>query len=114
MKNLSWKKIAIAIMAVGLAIAGIFYFKSGSDEQISASYINPAFAEHISSYTTRVISSESPLRIVMTSDLADSTRVGEEIREKLFDFTPSVYGKAVWVDERTVEFQPESRMSSGK
>ncbi|MEX1238192.1 MAG: MG2 domain-containing protein, partial [Cyclobacteriaceae bacterium] len=114
MKYLSWKKIAVSIVAVGLAIAGIFYFESGTGEKTPSTSINPAFAEHISSYTTGVIPSGSSLRIVMSSDMVDSTRVGEESREKLFDFTPSVSGKTVWVDERTVEFRPEDRMTSGK
>ena len=114
MKSLSWKKILLALVAVVLAVAGIFYFIASSGKKNPAGFINPAFAEFISSYTTGVIPSASTLSIVFHNDMVDSTFVGRESSEKLFDFTPSLKGKTVWLDKRTVEFRPENRMASGK
>src|SRR5690606_15863298 len=33
---------------------------------------------------------------------------------KLFELSPSVRGKVVWLDNRTVEFKPDSRLTSGQ
>ena len=33
--------------------------------------------------------------------------VGDEVKEILFEFSPAVKGKAVWVDATTVEFRPD-------
>ncbi|MBL0357356.1 MAG: hypothetical protein IPP72_10945 [Chitinophagaceae bacterium] len=33
--------------------------------------------------------------------------MGEEVKEKLFEFSPSVKGKTVWIDATTVEFKPD-------
>lgn len=114
MKILSRKKMAIAGGAIVVAAAGIFYVMSSPGKKTPSLFVNPAFAEYINSYTTGVIPSGSVLNIVFANDMADSSQVGQEISEKLFDFKPSVSGKAFWVDRRTLEFRPDSRMISGK
>ncbi|HEY9489135.1 MAG TPA: MG2 domain-containing protein, partial [Chryseosolibacter sp.] len=113
-KALSWKKIVVAIVTIGIAVAGIFYFTVSTGKKKPSLFVNPAFAEHISSYTTGVIPSGSVLKITFPNDVVDSTRAGEESSEKLFDFTPSIEGKAFWTDKRTVEFRPAARLTSGK
>jgi uncharacterized protein YfaS (alpha-2-macroglobulin family) len=40
--------------------------------------------------------------------------VGQETSVKLFSFSPSVNGKTVWLDRRTVEFTPANRLISGQ
>ncbi|MGC1244010.1 MAG: MG2 domain-containing protein [Chryseosolibacter sp.] len=114
MKILAWKKIAVAAVAAGLAITGILYFTSDTVKTNPRADINPAFAEHIASYTTGIIPSGSPLTVVLNNDVIDSTLVGKETETELFDFSPALSGKTVWLDRRTVEFRPEDRMMSGK
>lgn len=114
MKGLSWKKIAVAVVAISLATAGIFYFNANPPDKSTPHSVNPAFAEYISAYTTGVIPSGSVVSIVFTRDIVDSTLEGQESIDKLFDFTPSISGKTVWLDKRTVEFRPENRMAPGK
>jgi alpha-2-macroglobulin len=80
----------------------------------SATYINPAFGEYISSYTAGVISSGSPIRIIFSKEAVDSTSIGQETSVKLFEFSPSLKGKTTWLDRRTIEFKPEARMSAGQ
>src|SRR5688572_9068996 len=113
MKTLPWKKLTVAVVAVALGIVGIFYFTASPGKKNPSMFINPAFAEYITSYTTGVIPSGSTLNIVFSNDMVDSTMSGQESSEKLFDFTPSLPGKTVWLDNRTVEFRPDSRMISG-
>lgn len=114
MKIHSWKKIAAGLVVLGLAVTGIYYFSSRPDKNSIPLTINPAFAEFISSYTTGVIRSGSTVTIVLSADGVDSTDVGKEAPQQLFDFSPSLSGKAVWRDRRTVEFIPDTRLASGQ
>jgi alpha-2-macroglobulin len=114
MSTLPWKKIALVLVAIGTVLAGVFYFnKSTADKPVEA-FINPAFGEHISGFTAGVISSGSNIRIELSNDAIDSTSVGSESSVRLFEFTPGIAGKAVWLDRRTVEFQPLEKLQSGQ
>ncbi|MBL7833013.1 MAG: hypothetical protein JNK18_03630 [Cyclobacteriaceae bacterium] len=113
MKNLPWKKIAIGIAGLAVVVFGIYFFVNKKDKPV-ANYINPAFGEYISSYTAGVIPSGSNLIIVLTNNVADSAAIGQETSVNLFDFSPSIKGKAFWVDARTVEFRPDARLTSGQ
>src|SRR5882672_852714 len=113
MKNLPWKKITIGAVGVAVFALAIFYFTTGKGAK-SSSFVNPAFGEYISSYTAGVVPSGSYLRIVLAQKVADSTVVGQESSEKLFDFSPSVKGRTFWLDARTVEFRPEKRLTAGQ
>lgn len=114
MKNLPWKKIAIGMVAAGIVAIGIFYFVPSKGTKPSAVYVNPAFGEYISSYTAGMVSSGSSVRIILAQDAVDSSQVGQESSVKLFSFSPSVSGKTVWLDQRTVEFKPDSRFASAQ
>jgi uncharacterized protein YfaS (alpha-2-macroglobulin family) len=114
MKNLTWKKITLAVIVLTIIVTGVFYVNSGKGNKISKSFIDPAFGEYVTSYTSGVISSSSPLRIVLTKDAVDSSAIGGETSVKLFSLSPSVKGKSVWVDKRTIEFTPETRLISGQ
>jgi alpha-2-macroglobulin len=114
MKNLPWKKITIGALAVGLAILGIFYFTNSKGSKPATAFVNPAFGEYISSYTAGVISSGSTIRVVLAQDAVDSAQIGQESSVSLFSFSPSLSGKATWLDQRTVEFKPDSRLTSGQ
>jgi uncharacterized protein YfaS (alpha-2-macroglobulin family) len=114
MKTLPWKKIALGAVAIGIIVVGVFYFSHSRGSKPSATFINPAFGEYITSYTAGVIASGSSIRIMLAEDAVDSTLLGQESSVKLFDFKPSVSGKTIWLDKRTVEFKPEKRFASGQ
>ena len=69
--------------------------------------VDPAFSKYIEAYTSGVVSKKNTVRIQLTSDVSTTHALNENIKEALFDFTPSVNGKAYWIDERTIEFKPE-------
>lgn len=114
MKNLPWKKIAFVVAVLAVFVAGFFYLRPGAATRNPVTYINPAFAEYISTYTAGLLSSGTPLRIGFTYDVADSSWVGREAHVKLLEFDPAVRGKAIWLDRRTLEFKPEGRWLSGQ
>lgn len=113
MTNLPLKKIGLG--AIGLAVVIIvgFYFQTAKSKSTAAAGINPAFGEYISSFTAGVVNSGSAIRIVLATDAVDSTSLGET-SINLFDFSPSIKGKTIWLDNRTVEFRPAARLLSGQ
>ena len=113
MKKNTVTGIVIGLSAIVLVTLGYFYFNSSGRKADRPTFVNSAFAEYISSYTAGVVSTRSPLRIIFASDMADSAMVGKEVNQKLFAFTPSIKGKAFWLDRRTIEFRPEQRLSPG-
>lgn len=114
MKNLPWKKIAIGAVAAIAFVSAIFFLQDSAGSRPEPVYINPAFGEYISSYTTGVLSSGSTIRIGLTQNTVDSSLIGTESSVKLFSLEPSVNGKTVWIDKSTVEFIPENRLSAGQ
>ena len=102
-----WQQGAIAGALVGV-IGGVGYVASGSDaaEKSKTVVDNP----YITAYPSGIISSQSELRIVLAEATVDSSQVGQEASSRLFDLSPSVDGKAQWIDTRTVEFVPRERL----
>ena len=114
MQNVPVKAVAIGVAALGIIIFGIFYFVDSRGKRKSETYINPAFSEYITSYTSGVVSSNSSIRIILASDAVDSSFIGKPSNVKVFSFSPALEGKTVWVDRRTIEFVPAARMNSGQ
>jgi uncharacterized protein YfaS (alpha-2-macroglobulin family) len=114
MQSFPWKKIAIGVVAIGIVLAGIFFITDSKGKKKAENFIDPAFSEHISSYTAGVLSSGSSIRIILTNNAVDSSFVGQESSVNLFAFKPSLKGKTRWLDQRTIEFMPEARMTSGQ
>ena len=72
--------------------------------------VDPAFSKYIDAYTTGILSKTTAVRIQLSSDAATTHVVGEEVKDGLFSFSPSVKGKAYWLDARTIEFKPEANL----
>ena len=83
----------------------LFFFAcSKKDKWID---VDPAFSKYIEAYTTGTISKTSAIRIKLAADANTTHAVGEAVKESLFDISPSVKGKAFWLDARTIEFKPD-------
>jgi hypothetical protein len=76
--------------------------------------VDPAFSKYIESYTTGVISKTSPITIRLASTVQVTHQQNEEVDNGLFDFSPSVKGKAYWTDSRTIEFRPDKKLDPDK
>ena len=68
--------------------------------------VDPEFSKYIDAYTSGVISKKNAIRIQLASDANTAHAVNETVKDALFTFSPSVEGKAFWVDARTIEFKP--------
>jgi hypothetical protein len=69
--------------------------------------VDPEFSKYIEAYTSGVISKKSSIRIQLAVDAVTTHALNEEVKTELFDFSPSLNGKAYWVDARTIEFKPD-------
>ncbi len=76
--------------------------------------VDPAFSKYIESYTTGIISKESTIRIRLAGDVQISHEQNEALSDDIFDFSPSIKGKAYWVDARTIEFRPQGKLDPDK
>lgn len=73
--------------------------------------IDKGFSKYITSYTSGIISSNSPIEIHFTPEFsakADKSASG------LFVFEPSVKGKTEWKDDATLVFTPSRTLDAGK
>ena len=96
------------------ALALIFFVPSCSKKAVGWKSVDPEYARYVEAYTTGVVSKTSSIRIKLAADVPTTHTVGQEVKEKLFSFTPSVKGKAYWVDARTIEFKPEKNLEADK
>ena len=76
--------------------------------------VDPAFSRYIDAYTTGIVSKTAAVRIQLASSSNTVHAVGEEVKEQLFELSPAVKGKAVWIDATTVEFKPEANLQPGQ
>ena len=104
--------LAAGVGTVLLLVGAIIFLSS--DEFLDADSTDPAFQAYIASYSSGVLSTESPIRIQLTAPAADSAQVGQLVRHRLFQFDPEIKGEAYWVDQRTIEFLPEVPLLSGQ
>ena len=72
-------------------------------EQISP--VSEALLPLLDSYTSGVITEGEPIVVRFKDPQAMKVHQGEALPSKLFNFTPELKGKAVWVDENTVAFE---------
>lgn len=76
--------------------------------------VDPSFSQYIDAYTSGVVSKKNTVRIQLAADVATTHMLNEEIKEKLFAFSPEVDGKAYWIDARTIEFKPNADLAPDK
>ncbi|MDR2003561.1 MAG: hypothetical protein LBQ74_11055 [Prevotella sp.] len=69
--------------------------------------INSEFAKYIAAFTYGKVSSSSEIQIELTQDIP-TVELNKEIDQKLFEFSPSIKGKAYWSSSRTIKFIPDA------
>lgn len=69
-----------------------------------------AFAPYIGIYTTGKISRQSTIKIRLNQNVVEQDRIGIALAESAFEFEPEIDGKSLWLDERTIQFEPSKPM----
>ncbi|RFS22646.1 hypothetical protein DVR12_12685 [Chitinophaga silvatica] len=76
--------------------------------------MNPQFARYIEAYTAGIISKQSAIRVQLTGQVNVTHTQNEPLEKEVFEFSPSIKGKAYWVDATTIEFRPDENLQPGK
>ncbi|RZM19470.1 MAG: hypothetical protein EOO88_37955, partial [Pedobacter sp.] len=69
---------------------------------------------YITAYTSGTVSKKSFIRLELASQVKTMGDMGVADNRDLFSFSPSVKGKAFWVDAQTVEFRPDEPLKAGE
>ncbi|MFC2103932.1 alpha-2-macroglobulin [Bacteroidota bacterium] len=108
------KKKGIAIFAIALAVViAVVYFLSTKKTSQKAQKIDPRFTTYISGFTSGTISSQDYIRIILMDGVPD-VEENTEAPKDILNFKPTIKGKALWINNRTIEFRPEKRLLSGQ
>lgn len=95
-----------------IIIALLFsFFACNKNEKVT---VDPAFRAYITAFTTGTISSTGKIYIQLVNDIVKATDLNTTVEKKLFEFSPSIDGNAVWVNENTIEFRPSAKMEPGR
>lgn len=113
MKRISWKKAGLVLLLAAVIVSVLIYLPGSKPDRPVPGYVNPAFAEYISSYSAGVLGSGAVVRVTFVRNIADTADIGADSR-RLFSLSPSVRGATVWTSASSVEFRPEQRLKSGQ
>jgi alpha-2-macroglobulin len=89
----------------------LFFIPACNKKTASWKSVDPAYSKYVEAYTTGVISKTAAIRVQLAANASTTHSIGEEVKEKLFTLSPSVKGKTIWVDARTIEFKPEKNLT---
>lgn len=109
MKRKTCVVMSVVVLLVSLMTVGMM--SSCNDKESPSTiveHIKPvpeALLPFLDSYTSGVIAPGDPIRVCFKDAEDLKLKNGEALPAKLFEFTPSLKGKAVWIDERTIGFQ---------
>lgn len=95
-----------------LFLGAILLLNSCSNDEPISSKEQAKFIRYISAFTSGTISKKSKIRIEFTSDIEGAKEM--QPIEDVFDFDPSIEGQAVWINSKTIEFQPAEMLESGR
>ena len=102
MSKIKLSLLACLILAVSL---------SGCKSKAEADADHPL----VVAYTSGVISVMSPVRVALTNDaVKNAPQPGDPVADDVLQFSPSVAGKAVWVNNATIEFVPDKPFEAGR
>lgn len=86
--------------------------------------INPEFARYVSGYTSGSISRRQAIRIELADQFGNPggvdtmmnlfDRPDSSILKDVFEFSPEIKGRAVWVNRRVIEFIPSEPLASNQ
>ena len=76
--------------------------------------INAEKNPYVFANTSGVISKNQPIKVVFANNMVEKKSVGGYVESDAFTISPSVEGKAIWQDEKTLIFKPTESFESNK
>jgi alpha-2-macroglobulin len=76
--------------------------------------IDPRFAQHISGYTSGMLSSKNKIRIELATPIVAQANglPDSNLLEHAFSFSPNIKGHSIWINDRSIEFIPEEKLEA--
>ncbi len=106
--NCLMKKSLIYCMIVSLLLS------CGSDQKdISNLIVDPGFSNYVNAYTSGIMSNSDNIKVVLIQPFQDAV-AGEPVSEEVFSFNPAIEGQAYWLNNQTIEFRPNQKLSAGQ
>jgi alpha-2-macroglobulin len=109
MSNRNWLLVIAIVAIVFISLPFIFNKKTSN---IKASD-DVRFKDYIAAHTGGYISANSNVKVVLAEAFPGAV-IGEEAKGDFFEFSPSLTGKTVWINDRTLEFIPTEKLEKGK
>jgi len=75
--------------------------------------VDPGFSNYVNAFTSGVMSNSDNIKVVLLQPYANA-KAGEPLTETVFSFSPTIEGQAYWLDQQTIEFRPNGKLSSGQ
>ncbi|MFA7447326.1 MAG: MG2 domain-containing protein [Weeksellaceae bacterium] len=76
--------------------------------------VNPEYAAYVSAYTSGLISTESPIKILIQADIPLEINDDKSLKKQVLHFKPSLKGTTYLVDNTTLEFRPDEKLKQGE
>ncbi len=93
----------------------LFSISSCSDNEQINTEIKPGFEKYVSGFTSgATLSRSSRFVIRFQQSVNDSAQAGQEVVGDAFEFNPSIKGKTLWINSRSMEFIPDELLESGE
>src|SRR5688572_15198669 len=100
----------IASRTLLAVLVALFFASCGSKQEAREYKFDEAFAPYIAAYTSNKISRQSTIKVRLNENAVQESQIGVTLEESPFSFDPEIEGKTVWLDERTVQFEPSEPM----
>ena len=95
-----------------VSLVCLFLLIGCSSEEVETVQPDAKFIKYISAFTSGTISKKSKIKIEFSSVIAGVEAM--ETADGILEFEPEIEGQAIWLDDRTLEFQPTEVLPSGQ
>lgn len=104
------KNTILTILIAVLALVGVYFaFFTGVSTQSRQIH-----ARWISAHTSGTVSAHTPVKVYFTRDMVTKEQTGVAVSKEVFKISPSVKGRAIWVQPNVLEFAPDKTFKNGK
>ncbi|MDI1234662.1 MAG: MG2 domain-containing protein [bacterium] len=105
--QISFKTLLLLIL-----LGSLFFLASCLNKKPQYIAVNPEYGKYVSGYTSGNISRKHAIRIELAEACPSSSKglrtlPDSNLLESIFEFEPRIKGKAVWINERVIEFVPD-------
>lgn len=98
---------------VFLTLSILLFACSDKQNESAQIAVDPGFSNYVNAFTSGVMSNSDNIKVVLLQPIENS-KPGEPLSELVFSFSPDIEGQAYWLDNQTIEFRPNNKLSSGQ